>query len=334
MTVSPDMTDPTTVRQPRPQRRRPAAAPGATPRARTPPLSVAPMMDRTDRHFRAFLRRITRRTLLYTEMIPVWAVIHGDGERALAHSPEERPLALQLGGDDPAMLADVRPAGRGPGLRRGQPQRRLPERPGPAGQLRCLPHGPARPGRRGGRGDAPGGLDPGDRQAPHRLRRPGPLRGHAPLRRPGRRGRLRPVHGPRPQGLAERPQPEAEPQRPAAPLRGGLPAEGGAAGAGDRDQRRHPHPGRGPGAPGPGRRRGDDRPGRLRRSVLPGGGRPGALRRRLGAEPRRPAGARWSRRWCPTPSGRWRRASRSTTWSATCSACSPAGRARGRGAGT
>jgi len=79
---------------------------GTAPRAATPPLSVAPMMDRTDRHFRAFLRRITRRTLLYTEMIPIWAVVHGDGERALAFSPEERPLALQLGGDDPTLLAE------------------------------------------------------------------------------------------------------------------------------------------------------------------------------------------------------------------------------------
>ena len=74
-------------------------------RGRTPPLSVAPMMDRTDRHFRAFLRRITRRTLLYTEMVTTGAVLHGDRERILGFSPEERPLALQLGGDDPADLA-------------------------------------------------------------------------------------------------------------------------------------------------------------------------------------------------------------------------------------
>ena len=72
----------------------------------TPPLSVAPMMDRTDRHFRAFLRCITRRTLLYTEMITSGAVIHGDRDHLLAFSPVERPLALQLGGDDPAALAE------------------------------------------------------------------------------------------------------------------------------------------------------------------------------------------------------------------------------------
>ncbi|HEX2252348.1 MAG TPA: tRNA dihydrouridine(20/20a) synthase DusA [Thermoanaerobaculia bacterium] len=63
------------------------------------------MMDRTDRHFRALLRRITRRTLLYSEMITAGAVLHGDRDHLLGHAPEERPLALQLGGDDPAELA-------------------------------------------------------------------------------------------------------------------------------------------------------------------------------------------------------------------------------------
>jgi tRNA-dihydrouridine synthase A len=69
------------------------------------PLSVAPMMDRTDRHFRAFLRGITRRTLLYTEMITTGAVLHGDRDHLLGHDEVERPLALQLGGDDPGELA-------------------------------------------------------------------------------------------------------------------------------------------------------------------------------------------------------------------------------------
>ncbi len=75
-------------------------------RGRTPPLSVAPMMDTTDRHFRVLLRQLTRRTLLYTEMIPTGAILHGDRERALGYSEVERPLALQLGGDDPAALAE------------------------------------------------------------------------------------------------------------------------------------------------------------------------------------------------------------------------------------
>jgi tRNA-dihydrouridine synthase A len=69
------------------------------------PLSVAPMMDRTDRHFRYLLRLFTRRTLLYSEMVTTAAVIHGDRDRLLGHRAEERPLALQLGGEDPAALA-------------------------------------------------------------------------------------------------------------------------------------------------------------------------------------------------------------------------------------
>ena len=68
-------------------------------------LSVAPMMDWTDRHCRFFHRRLTRRTLLYTEMITARALLHGDPERLLRHSPEEYPLALQLGGSVPEELA-------------------------------------------------------------------------------------------------------------------------------------------------------------------------------------------------------------------------------------
>lgn len=70
------------------------------------PLSVAPMMDRTDRHFRGFMRSITRRTLLYTEMITTGAVIHGDRGKLLGYDPIEHPVALQLGGDDPAALVE------------------------------------------------------------------------------------------------------------------------------------------------------------------------------------------------------------------------------------
>ena len=74
-------------------------------RGTTVPLSVAPMMDVTDRHFRAFLRLLTRHALLYTEMLTTWAVLEGDRERLLAFSPAEHPIALQLGGDDPGKLA-------------------------------------------------------------------------------------------------------------------------------------------------------------------------------------------------------------------------------------
>jgi tRNA-dihydrouridine synthase A len=63
------------------------------------------MMDWTDRHFRRLMRRITRRTLLYTEMVTTGALLHGDVDRHLAHHADERPLALQLGGDDPEALA-------------------------------------------------------------------------------------------------------------------------------------------------------------------------------------------------------------------------------------
>ncbi len=64
------------------------------------------MMDRTDRHYRFFMRQITRCTLLYTEMVTVGAILKGDRERALGFDPLEKPLALQLGGDDPRQLAE------------------------------------------------------------------------------------------------------------------------------------------------------------------------------------------------------------------------------------
>jgi len=68
-------------------------------------LSVAPMMDWTDRHCRFFHRLITRRTRLYTEMVTTGALLHGDVPRHLAFNAEEHPLALQLGGSEPAELA-------------------------------------------------------------------------------------------------------------------------------------------------------------------------------------------------------------------------------------
>lgn len=68
-------------------------------------LAVAPMLDWTDRHCRYFLRLISRRTLLYTEMVTTGALIHGDRRRHLDFDPAERPLALQLGGSDPGDMA-------------------------------------------------------------------------------------------------------------------------------------------------------------------------------------------------------------------------------------
>ncbi len=70
-------------------------------------LSVAPMMDWTDRHCRAFHRALTTRALLYTEMVTAPAVIHGDRERLLGFDAAEHPVALQLGGSDPAQLAEA-----------------------------------------------------------------------------------------------------------------------------------------------------------------------------------------------------------------------------------
>ena len=68
-------------------------------------LCVAPMLDWTDRWCRYFLRRISRRTLLYTEMVTTGALLHRDPARFLDFDPAEHPLALQLGGSDPDELA-------------------------------------------------------------------------------------------------------------------------------------------------------------------------------------------------------------------------------------
>lgn len=67
-------------------------------------FSIAPMLDWTDRHCRYFLRQLSSQTLLYTEMVTTGAIIHGKGDY-LAYSEDEHPIALQLGGSDPAALA-------------------------------------------------------------------------------------------------------------------------------------------------------------------------------------------------------------------------------------
>jgi tRNA-dihydrouridine synthase A len=76
------------------------------PSIKTPPISIAPMMDRTDRHFRFLMRQITRCTLLYTEMVTAEALLRGDRDLLLGFDPCEHPLALQVGGDDPVKLAE------------------------------------------------------------------------------------------------------------------------------------------------------------------------------------------------------------------------------------
>jgi tRNA-dihydrouridine synthase A len=70
-------------------------------------ISIAPMMDWTDRHCRYFHRLLTRRARLYTEMVVADAVIRGDRARLLGFSPEEHPVAVQLGGSEPAKLAEA-----------------------------------------------------------------------------------------------------------------------------------------------------------------------------------------------------------------------------------
>jgi tRNA-dihydrouridine synthase A len=74
---------------------------------------IAPMMDWTDRHCRSFHRILTRRTLLYTEMVTAGAVMHGDHERLIGFDAAEQPVALQLGGSDPRELAGAARIGEG-----------------------------------------------------------------------------------------------------------------------------------------------------------------------------------------------------------------------------
>ena len=70
-------------------------------------VSVAPMMDCTDRHDRFFLRLISKNVKLYSEMVATKSALHGDRKKILGYSPEEKPLALQVGGSDKKELAEV-----------------------------------------------------------------------------------------------------------------------------------------------------------------------------------------------------------------------------------
>ncbi|WP_082652692.1 tRNA dihydrouridine(20/20a) synthase DusA [Aureimonas sp. AU12] len=72
-----------------------------------PIFAVAPMIDWTDRHCRTFHRLLAPDALLYTEMVVADAILHGDRERLLGFSPAEHPVALQIGGSDPAKLAEA-----------------------------------------------------------------------------------------------------------------------------------------------------------------------------------------------------------------------------------
>jgi len=74
------------------------------------------MMDWTDRHCRRLHRALSRRTLLYTEMVTAAALVHGDADRLLRHDAAEHPLALQIGGSEPALLAQAVRLARGRGF--------------------------------------------------------------------------------------------------------------------------------------------------------------------------------------------------------------------------
>src|SRR5439155_25392994 len=69
-------------------------------------FAIAPMMEWTDRHCRFFHRLLTRRALIYTEMVTTGAVLRGDRARLIGFDPAEQPVALQLGGSDPKALAE------------------------------------------------------------------------------------------------------------------------------------------------------------------------------------------------------------------------------------
>ena len=70
-------------------------------------IAIAPMLDWTDRHYRYFVRQITKHTELYSEMIVADAVIHGNLDRLLGFSEEEKPVVVQLGGSNPEKLSQA-----------------------------------------------------------------------------------------------------------------------------------------------------------------------------------------------------------------------------------
>ena len=145
-------------------------------------FSVAPMMDWTDRHCRVFHRLMTRRALLYTEMLTSGAIIHGDRARLLGFDASEHPRRAAARRFRSARSRHRRGDRRGFWLRRNQSQCRLPVRPREGRPLRRLPDGRAGARRARRRRDEARGADSRDRKMPDRHRRPG-SRGRA--RRPG-----------------------------------------------------------------------------------------------------------------------------------------------------
>jgi hypothetical protein len=78
---------------------------GRLPALRETLISVAPMMERTDRHCRYFMRLLSPNVRLYTEMVNANAILKGDPQRHLSFDASEHPVALQLGGNEPVLLA-------------------------------------------------------------------------------------------------------------------------------------------------------------------------------------------------------------------------------------
>ena len=110
-------------------------------------FSVAPMLDCTDRHFRVLMRQISRRALLYSEMVVAQALHHSKRRnKLLDFDPVEHPIALQVGGT-PSPAGRSGTTGAGLGLRRDQPQCGLPQPEGAGREFRSLPDGGTGSGR-------------------------------------------------------------------------------------------------------------------------------------------------------------------------------------------
>ena len=198
---------------------------------------VAPMMEWTDRHCRYFLRLISRRTFLYTEMVTADAVLYGNRERVLGFSPEEHPVGLQLGGSDAAKLAEAARIGADYGydeinLNIGCPSDRVQS--GRFGA--CLMAEPdlvaecvAAMGER-----APGSRSPSSAASASttRTRRRASTGSSTWWREPG----CRHLHRACAQSLAQGPEPQGEPRRAAARLRPRLSLEAAPARSRDRAQ--------------------------------------------------------------------------------------------------
>src|SRR3984885_8968435 len=168
-------------------------------------FSVAPMMEWTDRHCRFFHRLLTRRALLYTEMLTTGAVLNGDRARLLSFDPVEHPVALQLGGSDPKALAACARIGADLGfdeinLNAGCPSDRVQD--GRFGA--CLMAEPALVGDCVAAMKAKVGLAR-YREMPHRHRRARPGTGARSFRADRRAGGRRRIDRARPQSVAQRP---------------------------------------------------------------------------------------------------------------------------------